>query len=541
MKTGVLLIFLLAINVLVSGQNIENNVRIIVKLKEGSDHPGKSLNEKNITGNIKVDSVNQKFNAIKIRKQPLAKKNKSCLYIIHFPDGTNIQEIINEYEKTGEIEYAEPDFKGSGGGTQGILPNDQYYTRQWGLNNDGSFSVSPSVAGADIDMENAWGVEQGSSSVVVGIIDSGTKLDHPEFSGRLWTNPDEIPNNGIDDDFNGYVDDLNGWDFANNDNDPVDDYGHGTNVTGIIGANGNNSIGYAGVDWNCKLMILKGLDNSNLGYYSWWSSAIYYAVDNGAKVINMSLGGVSTSITLQNAVNYAINSDVVVVVCMMNSNSNTVYYPAGFPGVIAVGSTDPNDNRTNPFFWSITSGSNYGSHISVVAPGNYIYGLYYLSNTNYDYYWGGTSQATPLVSGLASLLLAQNLSRTPSQIKSIIESTAEDQVGNSIEDTPGWDQYYGHGRINAFNALSLPTGIKPIMTEQQNMTVYPNPSSGCFRILLPDEVNSSIKIFDSTGKLIYYDRMNSGLTEISEKLRPGIYFLLVQSDKKTGSQKIIVE
>lgn len=305
-------------------------------------------------------------------------------------------------------------------------------------------------------MENAWSIEQGDSNIVVTIIDSGTKLDHPEFTGRIWTNYHEIPNNGIDDDGNGYIDDVKGWDFANSDNDPMDDNGHGTNVAGIIGANGNNSIGYAGADWYCKLMILKGLDNNNYGYYSWWTEAIYYAVDNGAKVINMSLGGNSFSTTLQNAVTYALNNNVVVVVCMMNTNSNTVYYPAGFTGVIAVGSTNSNDTRSNPFFWSPTSGSNYGSHISVVAPGNYIYGLNYQSNTKYGSYWGGTSQATPHVSGLASLLLAQNPSRTPAQIKSTIETTAEDQVGNSSEDTPGWDIYFGHGRINAFNAGLTP-------------------------------------------------------------------------------------
>jgi subtilisin family serine protease len=231
--------------------------------------------------------------------------------------------------------------------------------------------------------------------------------------------------------------------------------GHGTNVSGIIGANGNNATGYAGVDWNCKLMNLKALNSNNFGYYSWWADAIYYAVDNGAKIINMSLSGTGYSSTLQNAINYALSQNVTVVAAMSNENSSTVNYPAGFPGVIAVGSTDPNDTRSNPFFWSATSGSNYGSHISVVAPGNYIFGLNYQSNTNYDYYYGGTSQATPHVTGLAALLLAGNASLKPDQIKTIIEITAEDRVGNSNEDSPGWDQYYGYGRINAFKALSL--------------------------------------------------------------------------------------
>ena len=431
----------------------ENTKQIILKLKN-KILLNKSFYTQEITGNNKVDSITQKFNPIKIKKQSLGKKSKQHIFIITFPIGTNVQQVIDEYYNTGEIEYAEPDYKGSGGG-ETVTPNDQHYLRQWGLKNNGTFSLSPSIAGADIDMEKAWNIEQGDSNIVVGIIDSGTKLDHPEFTNRIWINYNEIPLNGLDDDSNGYVDDVRGYDFANSDNNPTDDDGHGTNVAGIIGANGNNSIGYAGVDWNCKLMILKGLDNTGSGLYSWWADAIYYAVDNGAKVINMSIGGFDTSITLKNAVLYATDNNVVIVVAMGNENSNTVNYPAAYTGVIAVGSTNSNDTRSKPFFWDKKSGSNFGSHISVVAPGNYIYGLDYKLNTNYGTYYGGTSQAAPYVTGLVSLLLAQNPNRTPAQIKSIIETTAEDTVGNPNEDTLGWDQYYGHGRINAFKALSV--------------------------------------------------------------------------------------
>ena len=455
MKNIIFILAMLLMNsVATYGQNFNGTNRIIFKLKNEFQDSVKSLRKQKSIGNNRIDSVTQRFHAVKVINQSTGKKSNQNIHIIQFPEGTNIQQVIDAYYKTGIIEYAEPDYVGSGGG----MPNDQYYFRQWGLKNDGTFSLLPSTPGADIDMEKAWDIEQGDSNIVVAIIDSGVKLDHPELAGRIWNNYNEIPDNGIDDDGNGYVDDVQGWDFANSDMNPTDDYGHGTNVAGIIGANGNNSIGYAGVDWNCKLMILKALDNNNYGFYSWWASAIYYAVDNGAKVINMSLGGSSTSSTLKNAIKYAINNGVVVVACMMNTNSNTIFYPAGFSGVIAVGSTDPDDTRSNPFFWSSTSGSNFGSHISVVAPGNYIYGLNYQSNTNYNSYWGGTSQATPYVTGLASLLLAQDPTRTPAQIKSIIEATAEDQVGNPSEDTPGWDQYFGYGRINAFNALSVNLG-----------------------------------------------------------------------------------
>jgi subtilisin family serine protease len=533
------IIFILISSIATFAQNLDATDQIILKLKNEDVSSGRLLCNQKIIGNNKVDSITQKFHALKIRKQSTGRKSKQHIYIIKFSQGTNIQQVINEYYKTGEIEYAEPDHKGSGGGTQGITPNDQYFSRQWGLKNDGTFSLSPSIAGADIDMDNAWTLEQGDSSIIVGIIDSGTKLDHPEFKGRIWTNHNEIPNNGIDDDNNGYIDDVKGWNFANTNNNPNDDFGHGTNVAGILGANGGNSIGYGGVDWNCKLMILKGLDNANFGFYSWWSDAIYYAVDNGAKVINMSLGGTSTSTTLQNAVSYALNNNVVVVACMMNTNSNTIYYPAGFSGVIAVGSTNSNDSRSNPFFWSSTSGSNYGNHISVVAPGNFIYGLNYQSNTNYNSYWGGTSQATPLVSGVAALLLAQNPSRKPAEIKSIIETTAKDQVGTSSEDTPGWDQYYGHGRINAFNALSFSTSISSSSSEDQNLTLFPNPTNRDFTVIF-QSTTKQIEVFNSLGKLLQIKNVTGQTVQNFQIMDTGIYYIRISTDKQTITRKLIV-
>lgn len=513
--------------------------QIILKLKNEAVSSGPSAHSLKNSGCNKLDSIAQKFQVVTTKKQSMGKKSKQHIYVLRFPEGTNIQQVIKEYYNTGEIEYAEPDYKGSGGGTQVVSPNDQYYYRQWGLKNNGTFSLSPSIAGADIEMENAWNIEQGDSTIVVGVIDTGAKLDHPEFSGRIWTNYSEIPNNGTDDDNNGYIDDVKGWDFANNDNTPTDDQGHGTNVTGIIGANGNNSIGYAGVDWNCKLMILKGLDNTSSGLYSWWSEAIYYAVDNGAKVINMSLGGSGNSTTLQNAVNYALDNNVAVVVCMMNTNSNIVYYPAGFTGVIAVGSTNSNDTRSNPFFWSSTSGSNYGNHISVIAPGNYIYGLNYQSNTNYGSYWGGTSQATPLVAGLASLLLAQDPGKTPAQLKSIIETTAEDQVGSSSEDTPGWDQYYGHGRVNAFNALSLSVGINSLNFENPQFSLFPNPATKDFTIMFPS-TTKQIEIFNSLGESVQKKYFNGETLHHFQLQNNGIYYVQIITDIQTISKKLIV-
>ncbi len=538
-KNFCFVVIILFSTIAIFGQNSEQPNQIILQLKHEITNPNKSLFKQIIIGNSKIDSINKKYHALKIKKQTTGRKSNKFIYIIQFPPGTDIDRVMNEYYSTREIEYIEPDHCGSGGGKMGVIPNDQYYERQWGLKNDGSFPLSPSIAGADIDIENAWNIEQGDSSVIVGIIDSGNKLDHPEFDNRIWRNYSEIPNNGIDDDSNGFIDDTQGWDFANSDNNPTDDLGHGTNVTGIIGANGNNTIGHAGVDWNCKLMILKGIDINNFGYYSWWADAIYYAVDNGANVISMSIGGTGTSTTLQNAVAYALDNNVAVVACMMNSNSNTVYYPAGFPDVIAVGSTDSDDTRSNPFFWDPASGSNYGDHISVVAPGNYIYGLDHLSNTNYDSYWSGTSQATPHVSGLASLLLAQNPSRTPSQIRSIIELTAEDQVGDPSEDIQGRDQYYGNGRINASTAISLYADIEVSNSKHQKLILYPNPTKDNFTVIVPPDTQQ-IRIYSSIGRLILTENIERNSLNKFYLVNNGIYYIQITTDKQIITNKLIV-
>lgn len=468
-----------------------------------------------------------------------SKKSDAHRYhVLAWKDRYYVDEIVYEMEKSPVVAYAEADGQGAASGVQQVAPNDQYYFRQWGLKNDGSFSLSTAVAGADIDMENGWDIEQGSSSVVLGVIDSGTKLDHPEFSGRLWTNSGEVAGNSIDDDNNGFVDDINGWDFANGDNDPTDDQGHGTNVAGIACASGNNSIGYAGVDWNCRLMTMKGLNASNNGFYSWWADAIYYAVDNGAHVLNMSMGGSGSSITLQNAVNYALSNNVTIVVSMMNFNNNTAYIPASYTGVIAVGSTDPDDTRTAPFFWSNTSGSCYGNHISVVAPGNYMYGLSNTSNTDYSSYWGGTSQATPLVSGLATLLLAQTPGLIPSQIKSVIEATAEDQVGDPGEDVAGWDQYHGYGRINANYALSVMTGMASI-ADKNAVAVFPNPSNGAFTVSFPEHTNQLL-VYDAAGKLLQ-THTAAGLRAMQLQTgAPGVYVIRVETTHGWITKKIVV-
>ena len=160
---------ILILSIAATGQNSGQTDQLILKLKNEIAGSGKSPGDNNSIGNNTIDNLIRRYQANDIKKQPTGKNSQQSLYVIKFPEGTNIQQLVNELNKTGEIEYAEPDYKGYGGGTTGITPNDQYYYRQWGLKNDGSFSFTPAIPGADIEMENAWAIEQGDSNIVVAL------------------------------------------------------------------------------------------------------------------------------------------------------------------------------------------------------------------------------------------------------------------------------------------------------------------------------------------------------------------------------------
>lgn len=521
--------------------------QLIVKFKTDAQLP--SLNRSKGTFNIgALDQLNTKQEVQSISLS--GNRQKEDTYLLTFSGERDIEALVKTYQNTNLFEYVEPNYIGTGGGrrgTQEIIPSDTYFSRQYGLKNNGFFSLFVATNDADIDMELGWDIETGSESTIVAILDTGVKLDHPEFKGRIWKN-DQEESDSKDSDSNGYIDDLNGWDFAFKDNDPTDDHGHGTNVAGIVGANGDNDLGYAGVDWHCKLMICKILNANNFGYYSWWTEAIYYAVNNGAKVINMSVGGKNFSRAMEDAVNYAHEKGVTIVACMMNTDSETTYYPAGYDHTIAVGATNPNDQRSDPFFWDRNSGSNFGSHIDVVAPGNYIYGLSHQSNTNYDFFWGGTSQATPLVTGLSALLLAQKPKRTPDDIRHIIRNTAEDLIGKMSEDVAGFDKYYGYGRVNAHKALSYQddvTAAKNPEFKEKIFAIHPNPSTD--HVMITGELkNVKISLTNAAGTLLYEKSIGDNQRQLRidvSDFPKGIYLLQVFS-KDDGmmrqSERIIV-
>lgn len=538
---SILIVFLLLITTSIYSQEYAKN-RLIVKYKpltssKKSSEINQILNQYNYSSTKSLTPSNQKEKSNVLNE----------ILLITFKNEIDILKAINQLSNTGEFLYVEPDYIGSGSGKKiqssslvinnSLLttPDDTYFTRQWGFKNDGTFPLSNATIGADVDMTLAWDVTTGNSDMIIAVLDSGIRFSHPEFSNRLWVNPSES-NNNSDSDNNGYKDDLSGWDFANFDNDPTDDHGHGTNVTGILLANGDNNNGYAGVNWKSKIMPLKILDKDNNGFYSWWIEAINYAVNNGAKVINMSVGGSGYSNGMKDAVDFAYSKNVVITVSMHNENNDTPYYPSAYTNTIAVGSTDPDDKRSKPFFWSSSSGSNYGSHIDVVAPGNYIYGLSYSSNIQYNTYWGGTSQAAPLVAGICSLILDQKPNLTVEQVRSILRDTAEDQVGDPMEDIAGWDKFYGAGRVNANNALQKVLSTDTY-SKDLNITLFPNPTNGRMKID-GSLYNYEFTIYDILGKIVSKGKTFNNSINLPQ-LKKGIYTLKLKSTFGVTTKKII--
>lgn len=543
MKKGILLSLNLMISFFLLGQTQKS---LIVKFRPGVTPDG-LLAETHYDFNIKKVDILNKNNGLQSIKMT-GDKSKGDTYVINLMSNQEIQKLIALYEETKMFEFVESNFLGNGHGHAfQSIPNDTFFNRQWSHFNDGTFSLSNATVDSDIDSDLAWDLTKGDSNLIVAILDSGLKLDHPEFTGRIWINPNETQD-GIDNDHNHYIDDYyGGWDFVNNDNDPTDDHGHGTNVTGIALASGNNNNGYAGMNWNSKIMICKILDDNNSGFYSWWADAIYYAVDNGASVINLSAGGNSSSFLLEEAINYAYDNNVPIVVSTGNQNS-MIQYPAKYLNTLAIGSTNSDDTRSLPFFWSNTSGSNYGLELDFVAPGNYIYGLSHISNTDFNRYWGGTSQAAPHVTGVVSLLLSLDPDLTVSEIKTILKESSEDQIGD-LDDTVGWDQYYGYGRVNAYNAL-----VSRVLSScfccglENDIVLYPNPISknDTIKISNVHKGTYDIEIYNFSGQLFKK-------TEIEIKdfetiisiphLNSGMYFFNIKNQLNftSISKKIIVK
>jgi subtilisin family serine protease len=329
------------------------------------------------------------------------------------------------------------------------LPGDPSFGRLHGLHNTGQ---TGGLADADIDAPEAWDVTTGSRSVVVGVIDTGIDYRHPDLAANVWTNPREVAGDRVDNDGNGYVDDVHGWDFANNDADPFDDQGHGTHVAGTIGASGNNGTGVTGVSWQVSIMALKFLDAAGSGTTSAAIAAINYATmmrrNFGVNVVatNNSWGGGGFSSSLQSAIAAGGSAGILFVAAAGNDGSDndaTPSYPASYTGgsIIAVAATD-SSNRLASF-------SNHGAtSVDVAAPGVGI--LSTTPNSTYSSY-SGTSMATPHVTGVVALLKAARPAATADQVRAAILSTATPVAGLAGKVATG-------GLVNAAAAVAALVG-----------------------------------------------------------------------------------
>lgn len=282
--------------------------------------------------------------------------------------GESVEEAILRVQSDPEVEYAQPNYIYR----TCLLPDDPSFSKLWGLNNTGQ-NVNGTTGTADADMDGieAWDVETGNPSVIVAVIDTGVDYNHPDLANNIWQNPGEIPGNSLDDDVNGYVDDVVGYDFQDGDNSPMDPFGHGTHVAGIIAAEGNNGTGITGVGWNLKIMILRAGDSSGFFLSSDLVEAINYGVENGARVINASWGGNSNDQAMRNAIENARTHGVLVVAAAGNSGRNIdsqPFYPASYilSNIVSVAATDQDD--TLPSF------SNFGAaSVDVGAPGTNVF------------------------------------------------------------------------------------------------------------------------------------------------------------------------
>jgi thermitase len=294
------------------------------------------------------------------------------------------------------------------------LPNDRSFEDQWGLRNLGHFDGK---VGADVAAPAAWDMTIGGS-VPVAVVDTGVSFKHPDLSGNAWANPGD-PVNGVDDDGDGFKDDVNGADFLNGDSEPNDDGGHGTHVAGIIGAQGNNSVGITGVNWEAQVMGLKFLDGNGEGNTADAANAIDFAVDHGARVINASWGGPSFSHALYSAIRRASEHGVLVVAAAGNDGVNadsSPDYPAAFdlPNVISVAATDRSDR--------LLDFSNYGAKsVDLAAPGDDVYSTVpSISDPSGYAAFSGTSMAAPFVAGAAVLYLSKHPEATVDQLRAAL-------------------------------------------------------------------------------------------------------------------------
>jgi subtilisin family serine protease len=448
------------------------------------------------------------------------------VYRMNFSDYNSVDNMIAACSAMPGVEYAEkaPLI------ALNYVPNDYNSNMQWNLQK--------------IQATGAWNFSTGSSAVKIAIVDNAVNWQHEDLVGNAWTNPGEIAGNGLDDDLDGFIDDMHGYDVADLDNNPKPPPGtlntsafvHGTHCAGIASATTDNVIGISSIAFRAQIISVKcSPDTSNGNTLRATFEGVDYAMSAGADVISMSFGSPTGSLTWQVLINAAMLRNIVMVAAAGNNGTSSLFYPAANPYVIAVGATNQNDEKA--------SYSNYGSWIDVMAPGSGIYSTLPQGGNTYGYL-SGTSMACPLVAGLAGLVLSVNQGYTEAQVENIIKGGCQ----NIDAQNPSYVGLMGTGRINALQSMLLITGLNE-EDAAYPFTIYPNPGNGEF-FLQPNwhlEAPVKLDIYDPAGRLVssqVLEEMNrDGRVQlrISDEYPAGVYSLIFNvNDKLIETEKLVI-
>jgi subtilisin family serine protease len=458
-------------------------------------------------------------------------------------------------EASGAVRAACPDYRFR---LDLTVPNDTYYSDQWAV------SIDP----AAVRFPLAWDVTHGDPSVIIAIIDTGVDGTHPDLAAQMWHNTAEIPGNGIDDDGDGYIDDVNGWDFGQNDNDPLPEYTpdasgidigfHGTFCAAIAGAASDNGTGITGAAWASRIMPLKVSHPDSGITGSAVAGAFAYAADHGASIISVSLGGPGDPGVpefFQALVDDATQAGALVVAAAGNDGDSVRTYPGACEKVLCVGATDDTDIRADF--------SNWGDWVDVAAPGAFIFSaieqnyvlsdldqIIYLLFFGWDgetpYMYGdGTSFSCPLAAGTCALVRARYPSLTPAQVRAHVIAT-----GHAV----AYDHPMGP-KLDAYDAVNLlPTGVPvpPATAGRLRLAVVPNPSHGGadVRFTLPSSGAVTVSVTDAGGRRVCtlesatlgagpHALAWDGLDASGRPAAVGIYFVTLESGGRRLSARMV--
>ncbi|MGB0916627.1 MAG: S8 family serine peptidase [Flavobacteriales bacterium] len=500
------------------GQTVSPNfVDGQVHFKISSD-PGIDL-ENYVGGNIALDLVYSTYGVDSIYKPfPLPSSPLDSVFRIAFTSISAVDALLPALQALPFVEWAEKNPMAHLFHT----PND-LQSNQWSLQK--------------ISAEHGWNVSTGSANVLVAVLDNAIAIDHEDLAANIYTNSAETGGlTLLDDDANGYSDDFNGYDVVDRDNNPRppagstgngDGFVHGTHVAGLVGAVTNNGTGMASIGYQCKILPVKIASDADGQALSGSLDGIFYAIQSGADIINMSWGIGSDNVTLRMLVQQAASAGIVMIAAAGNDGNQNLHYPAAYPETISVGATNSSDQ--------IASFSNRGNTIDLMAPGQDIYSTMPEGNNTYANL-SGTSMATPITAGLASLVKAQFPSLNAEQVKQRLQQGCE----NIDAQNPGLSGQIGSGRINAFQTLG---NVSIVEAESHGIRVLSNPiSNGILAIKAQDNrlLNGAVvSVIDATGRTVLSEPWKANV-DVAD-LVSGIYLLSIETASITYSTKVMIK